>query len=312
MLDDTAAGLPTCSNCWATISTRKAQNFLAKLNINVSHVTVKKCIEELHYSLQSNRRFVGEHDPKGKYQRRLINRAKKMFIMAGCPVISVDCKKKENIGNYYNQGKSYCPKGSPTLVNSYDFVDTTVGKAIPYGVYDPVLNKGFISLGCSADTAEFAVNTIKAWYANYGCKLYPNTKHLLILADGGGSNSSRSRLWKKCLSEFADTYKLTITVLHFAPGDSKYNPIEHKLFSYISMNWRGHPLSSMEIMKEFICHTTTNADTPLNVDCQLDTKKYQTGIKVDSKLIDTMIANKQLRKGKCHKDWIYRIYPNRM
>ena len=267
---------------WTSKSVRKIKELLEKRGYKISHELIRQLLRESGYSLQSNRKTKegGDHLDRDA-QFEFINKQSKEFISDNQPVISVDCKKKELIGNYKNAGREWQPVKNPMEVNVYDFVDKTNGKASPYGVYDIAENKGWISVGISSDTAAFAVATIRGWWENEGKNTYQNADKLYITADGGGSNGSRNRLWKSELQQFANDTRLNIYVSHFPPGTSKWNKIEHRLFSYISMNWRGKPLTSLAVIIGLINGTRTN--TGLTVKAVLDENSYQTGIKIDDK-----------------------------
>ncbi len=227
----------------------------------------------------------------------------KTFLAQGWPAISVDAKKKENLGNYANKGQEYQKKGEPVAVNVYDFVNKTLGQAIPYGIYDIGRNQGFVNLGVSHDTAEFAVNSIRHWWQHQGHSTYPTAPALLITADGGGSNGSRVRLWKVELQRLADELGLRLAVCHYPPGTSKWNKIEHRMFCYISQNWRGKPLSSREVMLKLINHTTTT--TGLTITAQLDEQRYEKGRIVT----DQALAALNLARAEFHGEWNYVINP---
>ncbi|GHT05809.1 hypothetical protein AGMMS49525_13490 [Bacteroidia bacterium] len=255
--------------------------------------------------MQTNRKVNegGEHIDRDA-QFEYINNTAKSFFAANQPVISVDCKKKELIGNYKNNGQEWQPVKNPVPVPVYDFVDKTNGKASPYGVYDIANNQGFISAGISKDTSEFAVATIRRWWNEEGMNLYKYAENLYITADGGGSNGSRNRLWKTQLQAFANETGLNIYVSHFPPGTSKWNKIEHRLFSYISINWRGKPLESLLVILGLIGATTTK--TGLKVKAVLDEKQYETGIKIS----DDELAKCKIIRSDFHNDWNYCIMPN--
>lgn len=236
-------------------------------------------------------------------QFEYINETVKEFIKQGNPVISVDGKKKENIGNFKNNGKEYAPKGKPTEVNVYDFIDKQKGKVTPYGVFDIIQNDGWVNVGTDYDTAEFSVESIRRWWYKMGKASYRNATELLINADSGGSNSAVSRLWKVEIQKFSDEIKIPITVCHFPPGTSKWNKIEHRMFSAISMNWRGRPLISHEVVVNLISSTTNKSG--LKIECELDKNKYQKGIKItDEELSSVNISNHEVN-GKYN----YTIYP---
>jgi hypothetical protein len=219
------------------------------------------------------------------------------------PVISVDCKKKENIGNFKNQGTEWHLAGNAPKVNVYDFIDKELGKAVPYGVYDIAQNQGWVSVGISKDTAEFAVNSIRSWWQQMGKERYPNAKNLLITADGGGSNGSRNRLWKKEIQTFAKETGLSVSICHFPPGTSKWNKIEHRLFSHITKNWRAKPLVSLEVIVNLIANTSTQKG--LIVKANADMKEYEKGIKV----LDEEFEKIKIEKNPFRGDWNYKINP---
>ncbi|MDZ4874882.1 MAG: ISAzo13 family transposase ISNsp4 [Chroococcidiopsis cubana SAG 39.79] len=219
------------------------------------------------------------------------------------PVISVDTKKKELVGNYKNTGQEWQPKRQPTEVNIHDFVNPKLGKVIPYGVYDRSLNQGFVSVGIDHDTAEFAVESIRHWWYEMGKSLYPRSKHLLITADGGGSNGNRNRLWKLKLQELADETGLTIHVCHFPPGTSKWNQIEHRMFCHITTNWRGRPLTSRQVVVNLIGHTMTQSG--LEIKAMLDENCYDVGIQVTKPEFESIA----IHKSRFHGDWNYQINP---
>ena len=255
--------------------------------------------------MQANRRrFEGDTDERRNSQFEYINKIVKAAIEDQNPVISVDGKKKENVGNYANKGKKYNKKGNPVEVNAYDFPDKTNGKATPYGIYDIGNNNGWVNVGCNHDTAEFAVFSIRQWWNNMGKVSYPNARELIITADSGGSNSSRSKLWKVELQKFSNDIKLPIVVCHFPPGTSKWNKIEHRMFSAISMNWRGRPLASFEIIINLISSTTNKRG--LEIKAELDTNLYQKGIKISkSQMSELMIEYHEI-----NDKWNYTISPS--
>ncbi len=297
-------GDPMTPLLWTSKSLRKIQTELKGQGYNIGHVTVGEILKSKDYSLQGNKKTneggaVADRDEQFEY----INRAAMSFMEDGAPVISVDCKKKELIGNYKNNGVEWHKKGGAPNVKVYDFIDKALGKAVPYGVYDMAKNQGWVSVGISKDTAEFAVNTIRTWWQQMGKEQYGFTKKLLITADGGGSNSSRSRLWKKELQLFASETGLEIKVCHFPPGTSKWNKIEHRLFSFISKNWRGKPLESLEVIVNLIANTTT--EKGLKVKALADKRKYEKGLKVT----DEEIKSIKIKPDKFRGDWNYNIYP---
>jgi transposase len=290
---------------WTSKSVRHIQEELKKQGFNVSHELIRQILKEQKYSLQANRKTKegGEH-PDRDAQFEFINSQAKSFISNNQPVISIDCKKKELIGEYKNNGKEWQPVKNPLEVKVYDFIDKTNGKASPYGIYDITNNKGWVSVGISSDTAAFAVSTIRAWWKNEGKNEYQNADKLYINADGGGSNGVRNRLWKSELQQFANDTNLAIYVSHFPAGTSKWNKIEHRLFSYISMNWRGKPLTSLAVILGLINGTTTKAG--LTVKAQLDENIYPTGIKIS----DEEFKKINIISNPFHSEWNYVISPN--
>jgi len=269
---------------------------------SISHVSVEKYLQNNGYSLQSNRKTdEGSSEEDRDAQFEYINDKAKLFISEKEPVISVDCKKKELIGNYKNAGREWEKSKTPQEVNVYDFVDKDLGKAVPYGAYDIAQNKGWVSVGISSDTAQFAVNTIRTWWQQMGRETYPRATKLLITADGGGSNSSSSRLWKRELQLFATETGLEINVCHYPPGTSKWNKIEHRLFSFITKNWRGKPLISLETIVNLIAGTTT--EKGLEVRAVKDTNIYQKGIKVSDEEMNKI----NLKRDDFRGNWNYVI-----
>lgn len=259
----------------------------------------------LDYSLQALRKREegGEH-PDRDAQFHYIHQQVYAAYLCGAPALSVDAKKKENIGNYANKGREYHKKGQAPGVKVYDFVDKQLGKAVPYGVYDIGRNDGFVNVGISADTAEFAVNSIRKWWYFIGQAAYPYAPGILITADGGGSNSSRSRLWKVELQRLVNELTVSIQVCHYPPGTSKWNRIEHRLFAPISQNWRGNPLATREAVVNFISHTTT--DQGLRIHAQLDERIYKRGRKIS----DEELAEVNIKRAVFHGEWNYTILPN--
>lgn len=298
-------GDPMCALRWTTKSLRNLSEELARQQLAVSHVTVGEILEDMGYTLQSCKKsHEGAGSPDRNAQFEHINRICEAFFADSQPVISVDAKKKELIGNYKNAGREYRPTGDPLKVNAYDFVTDAEGRAVPYGVYDVAGNEGFVNVGVSSDTAEFAVNTIMCWWNNMGKTNYPDAHSLFITADGGGSNGYRNRLWKKKLQNFANETGLIVYVSHFPPATSKWNKIEHRLFSAISMNWRGRPLDSYQTVVNLIANTTNASN--LRVTCRLDQSDYKTGIKVS----DDDITEINILRHEFHPEWNYAIQPN--
>jgi Rhodopirellula transposase DDE domain len=290
---------------WSSKSTRKIADELNGTKKRASHSLVSRILSGLGYSLQANRKTdEGTKDnPDRDAQFQFINEKTKTFQKKECPILSVDTKKKENIGNFKNSGKEYSKKGEPEKVNVYDFLDTIKGKVAPYGVYDLTKNKGWVSVGISSDTAAFAVNSIRTWWHAMGKQEYPHAKEMLITADCGGSNGYRVRLWKIELQKLAAELNMTIHVSHFPPGTSKWNKIEHKLFCFISKNWRGKPLIDRATVVQLIGRTTTK--TGLTVQARLDENQYAKGIKVS----DEELSAVKLEKDDFHGEWNYTIHP---
>lgn len=288
---------------WTCKSTRRLAEELQNRGHTIGYRKVSDLLKEQGYSLQAPRKTKeGSSHPDRNAQFEYINEQIKTFQENGLPVISVDAKKKEQIGDFHNKGKEWQPKGEPEKVRVYDFIDKELGKVNPYGVYDQFANEGLVSVGIDHDTAEFAVESIKRWWRKMGQPRYPNATELLITADGGGSNGSRNRLWKIKLQDFANENGLNISVCHFPPGTSKWNKIEHRMFSYISMNWRGRPLISLETIVNLIANTTTQKG--LKVDAEIDAAPYPTGIKVSDEELESI----NLKRASFHGEWNYFIY----
>lgn len=304
LVEPEAKGDPQRPLLWTSKSTRHLTEILTRRGYAVSHDTVGRLLEQIGYRLQANRksRESGSHVDRDA-QFLYINRRVRAFQRAGQPVVSVDTKKRELLGDFKNGGREWHPKGHPPLVRVHDFRDATLGAGIPYGVYDLSTNSGWVSVGIDHDTAQFATETLRRWWRRMGVAAYPEAEKLLITADGGGSNSTRSRLWKVCLQQLADTLGLQISVCHFPPGTSKWNKIEHRMFCHITENWRGRPLLSRAVIVNLIGNTKTQAG--LKVKAQLDTKTYPTGIKVT----DEEMATIKLKKAKFHGEWNYTILP---
>lgn len=289
---------------WTAKSTRTLARELAGKAHRVSHVVVGELLRGLGYSLQSTQKTKeGSSHPDRDAQFRYLSDQAAAHLGQGQPVISVDTKKKELVGPYANKGREWQPKGTPEKVKVHDFIDPSLGKAIPYGVYDVGLNEGWVSVGVDHDTSAFAVQTIRRWWEMVGSKTYPDATRLLVSADGGGSNGSRSRLWKLELGRLAEEKGLEITVCHLPPGTSKWNKIEHRLFSHISMNWRGRPLVTHEVIVSLIASTTTRRG--LKVRAELDTATYETGVKVS----DVELAAVPIEKHAFHGEWNYTVRP---
>jgi hypothetical protein len=304
LVDPTSKGDPENPLRWTSKSTRKLSNQLSEKGYKIGHTSTGLLLRQLGYSLQVNKKTLENgSQPDRNKQFELINDSVKKMQSKGFPCLSVDTKKKENIGNYKNNGQEYCAKGKPIEVKAHDFTDKKLGKVVPYGIYDIGQNKGWVSVGISADTAQFAVNTIRTWWYTDGEKNYPNAKLILITADCGGSNGYRVRLWKMELQKLATQIGIVIEVHHFPPGTSKWNKIEHRLFSYISKNWRGKPLIDKETVVNLIGKTKTT--TGLTISAVLDKNNYKTGIKVSDKEMETV----KLKPYKFHPEWNYRIIP---
>ena len=289
---------------WSSKSLRNIEKALIDKGYSVSYVTVGELLKFLGYSLQGNKKTdEGGNDPDRNEQFEFINKTALSFMADNEPVISVDCKKKELIGNFKNAGTDWFIRGNAPEVKVYDFIDKDLGKAVPYGVYDIAKNEGWVSVGISKDTAEFAVNSIRTWWQQMGKEQYPSANKLLVTADGGGSNSSRSRLWKKELQTLSTELGIEIHVCHFPPGTSKWNKIEHRMFSYITKNWRAKPLESLEVIVNLIANTTTRKG--LMIKAKADKTQYEKGLKVDDEALKKInLTNKEFRG-----DWNYKISP---
>ncbi len=302
LVDPESRGDPMSPLRWTCKSTRRLAKELTAQGYVVSHTKVGQMLAVLHYSLQSTRkRMEGKSHPDRDAQFKFINGRVIDFQSRGQPVISVDAKKKELIGRFANRGQEYQPVGTPEEVETYDFPSMADGKGIPYGVYDMTRNQGWVSVGTDHDTAQFAIHSIRQWWHQMGRIAYPEAEKLLITADGGGSNGSRNRLWKRELQRFADEIGLVVSVCHFPPGTSKWNKIEHRMFSHITQNWRGRPLTSHEVIVHLIANTTTDAG--LKIQAALDTKEYPTGIKISER----EMADINLERCGFHGEWNYTI-----
>ncbi len=278
IMKENTSGDPMSKLKWINKSTYSIADFLKLKGHNISEVTVGRILKEENYSLQSNKKmYEGKsHDDRDE-QFRYINNQVTLFLNKKQPVISVDTKKKELVGNFKNSGRIWTKEGQAKHVNAYDFPSFAKGKVVPYGAYDINLNKGFVNVGISSDTSEFAVESIRQWWKQLGKKYYPRAKELLITADSGGSNGYRNRGWKYFLNQLSKETKMKITVLHFPPATSKWNNIEHRMFSFISMNWKGEPLTDYEVIINFIKNTTT--EKGLKIYARLDKNKYEKGKK---------------------------------
>lgn len=304
LVESSTKGDPMTPLQWTSKSLRKLSQELKNMGYDVSRGTVASLLKDAGYSLQLNRKErEGKSVPDRNAQFEYINEQTKAFLHEGHPVISVDTKKKELIGNYKNWGREYTRQGKPVEVNLHDFPDRNEGKVVPYGVYDLGNNKGWVGVGITNDTAEFAVNTIRDWWKQMGKKAYPKATKLMITADGGGSNGSRVRLWKWELQRLANELQMDIHVCHFPPGTSKWNKIEHKMFSYITLNWRGVPLVSREVVVQLIGSTTTAKG--LKIKSQIDYRNYKKGREVS----DEDFKSIGITRDKFHGEWNYRIEP---
>ena len=304
ILEETTAGDPMSLLRWTCKSTRTLAEELTRLGRPITWVTVARCLDDMGYSLQANRKTKeGPQHANRDAQFRYINRQVKALIAAGDPVISVDAKKKEMVGPFKNAGRTWRPKGKPREVNTKDFPSLAQGKALPYGVYDSGKNRAVVNVGVTHDTAELAVESIRRWWKLDGRKTYPEARRLLICADAGGSNGNRLRLWKLNLQQMADQIQIPITVCHYPPGTSKWNKIEHRLFSFISLNWKGEPLINYETIINLIGGTKMR--TGLKVKAVLDTNQYEIGIKVS----DEQLEGIRLRRHRVHPAWNYTISP---
>ncbi len=304
LIEPTSRGDPESPLRWTTKSLRRLAAELQRQGHRVSYRIVGELLHELGYSLQANRKTLeGTHHPDRNAQFEHLNAAVQLQLSLGQPVISVDTKKKELVGPFRNGGRELRPKGDPERVRMHDFVIPELGRASPYGVYDVAANEAWVSVGTDHDTAAFAVESIRRWWATMGQALYPDATRLLVTADAGGSNGYRVRLWKLELQRLADETGLEIAVCHFPPGTSKWNKIEHRLFAAISQNWRGKPLVSHEVIVELIAATTTR--TGLRVRSGLDTNAYPAGRAVSDAELDAIY----LRRDSFHGDWNYSLLP---
>ena len=306
LVDPDARGDPSSPLRWTCKSTRKLAKELNKMGHKIGRQKVDDLLHHLKFSLQANQKIKeGKSHPDRNAQFEYINNQVKEFQKRNQPVISVDAKKKEIIGDFKNNGQEWHPQGQPEKVRDHDFIDHELGGGIPYGVYDQTANKGWVSVGIDHDTAEFAKATILQWWNQMGIQEYRNATDLLITADGGGSNSYRSKLWKIALQNLANDTGLKISVCHFPPGTSKWNKIEHRMFSFITMNWRGKPLISLQVMVNLIANTTT--EKGLEIQAALDTNKYPRGIKVSK----TDLEQVNIKQADFHGDWNYTIQPKK-
>jgi hypothetical protein len=304
LLESSTRGDPRSPLLWTSKSTRHLADALVQQGHHVSHHTVARLLDDLNYSLQANRKTKeGSTHRDRDTQFEHINKQVRAFQQRGQPVVSVDTKKKELIGDFKNAGRAWHPMGHPVEVRTKDFVDKQLGKGIPYGVYDITANTGWVSVGIDHDTAQFAAESLRRWWQHMGSRVYPKAKELLVTADAGGSNGYRLRLWKVALQELADAIGLRISVCHFPPGTSKWNKIEHRMFCHITENWRGKPLVSRAVIVNLIGSTKTR--TGLTIKAELDENAYPTGIKVS----DEELAAIRMKQDKFHGDWNYTILP---
>lgn len=304
LIEPTTRGDPESPLRWTTKSTRKLAEELTSHGHAVSPSTVASLLVSMNYSLQAPQKQIeGNQHPDRNAQFEYINEQTLDFHAYGLPVISVDTKKKELVGNFRNGGREWTPKGEPVIVKAHDFPSEAIGKAIPYGVYDIFRNIGWVNVGIDHDTAEFAATSIYHWWRKMGASLYSKAEELLVIADAGGSNSPRTRLWKVAVQNLANKLGMIVHVCHFPPGTSKWNKIEHRMFSHISQNWRGRPLTSYETVVNLIAHTTTREG--LRMGASLDKKSYLTGIKVS----DEEFERVRITPDDWHGDWNYAIEP---
>jgi hypothetical protein len=305
ILEETTAGDPMSLLKWTSKSTRAIAEELTRLGHPITGVTVGRCLRQMGYSLQANAKTKeGPQHPDRDAQFRYLNQQVKRFRRSGDPVISVDTKKKELVGAFKNGGRTWRPKGEPRRLNVHDFPSLGQGKAIPYGAYDLALDRAVVNVGVTHDTAEFAAESIRRWWRLDGRRHYRGAKQLLICADSGGSNGNRPRAWKVELQKLSDEIGLPISVCHYPPGTSKWNKIEHRLFSFISLNWKGQPLVNYETMVNLIGGTRTRSG--LAVKAVLDTREYQTGLEVSAEQVEAL----HLRRHSVHPDWNYTLSPS--
>ena len=304
ILEETTAGDPMSYLRWTQKSTRTLAEELAYLGHGVSHVTVARCLHAMGYSLQANvKTLEGPQHPDRDQQFRYLNRQVSKFMRSRDPVLSVDTKKKELVGAFKNAGRSWHRQGRPEAVLIHDFPVAGHGKAIPYGTYDVARDEALVNVGITHETAEFAVESLRRWWRMLGKRAYPRARRLLICADAGGSNGSRLRAWKVHLQALADQLRVPITVCHYPPGTSKWNKIEHRLFSFVSMNWQGRPLVSYQAVVNLIGHTSTRSG--LKVRALLDTRRYETGQRFAEQEMNAL----RLKRHAFHGDWNYTIQP---
>ena len=306
LIEPLTRGDPESPLRWTCKSTRKLSEELTKQGHSICDRTVASLLRQANYSLQANcKTREGRSHPDRNAQFEYINSSVEKFLRRGQPAISVDTKKKELVGDFKNSGREWHPQGQPEEVRVHDFLDKQLGKAIPYGVYDMAHNQGWVNVGIDHDTARFAANSIREWWVQMGSRRFQQAKELLVTADGGGSNSSRSRFWKVCLQDLANELELKLVVRHFPPGTSKWNKIEHRLFSFITQNWRGKPLVNHQTIVNLIANTTTK--TGLVVKAAIDNNHYPTKTKVS----DEELAKLRLKRDEFHGEWNYAITPRR-
>jgi hypothetical protein len=304
LVNPSTRGDPQSPLRWTCKSTRNLAEALVDQGHQVSHQTVARLLQATGYNLQVNRKTrEGASHPDRDAQFEYIARQVRSFQRRGQPVVSVDTKKKELVGDFKNAGREWQPEGSPEEVRCKDFKDKALGKVAPYGIYDQTTDEGWVSVGIDHDTAQFATETLRRWWSHMGVRVYPRATGLLVTADGGGSNSSRSRMWKVALQGLADEIGLRITVSHFPPGTSKWNKIEHRMFCHITENWRSRPLVSRAVVVNLIGNTKTK--TGLRINAELDTNTYKTGLKVT----DEEFATIKITKSEFHGEWNYTISP---
>jgi len=304
VMDESTVGDPMSPLKWNSRSTYQIQQYLAAQGHPVSEDTIQRRLRELNYSLQANRKDKeGQSHADRDRQFRYINRTAKRFLKQGEPVISVDSKKKERVGNFRNSGQKWRKKGQAPKVNVHDFPSLAEGTAIPYGAYDVHRNEGMVNVGMTHDTAEFAVESIRRWWRQCGVRHYPAARRLFVCADSGGSNAARNRAWKYYLQKFSDEAKLEIVVGHYPPGTSKWNKIEHRMFSFISMNWKGEPLVSFETVVRMISATTTKQG--LRVKAVLDKSRYETGVKISKEQMNQL----NIKPHRQNPEWNYSFIP---
>ena len=304
LMEENTAGDPMSLLRWTNKSTARIAAELTRQGHRASDETVRRRLRELGYSLQANvKTLEGSSPPERDAQFRYINARVRQFLARGEPVLSVDTKKKERVGAFKNPGRTWRPQGTPQAVNMYDFPALGIGTAIPYGAYDVQWDEGFVNVGMTHDTAEFAVESLRRWWRLFGRKHYPRARALLVCADGGGSNGSRNRAWKYFVQHLADELGLRVTVCHYPPGTSKWNKIEHRMFSFISLNWKGQPLVSYETVVNLIGATRTRAG--LRVTAKLDARVYEAGLKIPEEEMKRI----NLKPHEVHPAWNYTISP---